>query len=308
MSEKTFAEYYKENLCQLPYGSQFRIFKGKTESGKFIQINDRIRDAKTLQKYLVKYDLRDVWVSCSMFLEPKLTGKKIKNLEKNKYWKLKSEGRKTISGCFLKGDFVLDFDKVEFAEVENAYKILKTLKLEKFMFVATSRGWQLWCYDFYDKFCTKKIEIPGERENYCKQKKEWILTILKNSKVKYDPKAVDTRTIYRVYGSLHHDGTICYATDNIKDPKLKIKDRFLSLDGVDTRLSSQIHAEPKGDELFASAKTNSLPLETEKEVALTTSSGERRTLSRGFNYKENCDCFGMHDRDCKANAVIIGCE
>jgi hypothetical protein len=87
LSEKnieSLKDYYTTAKLFLPKFSNFRVWKFRiddgTEKGKIIQINDQIRDEKTLRKWLLRYVVRDVYYSSGCFLNPaKVHGDRTKN-------------------------------------------------------------------------------------------------------------------------------------------------------------------------------------------------------------------------------------
>lgn len=197
----------------LPPDSQWRYFKFKFSSKHVVQLRDRITNPVRLLNWINKLQPQDVYVSVSCFLDPTISGKK----------RDKRRGLKWYHNLFLKGDFVIDIDSKDMENITNCNIALKEIGFRKFLTTNTSRGIQIWCLDFWEKYCHEKLTNPFLREQYyMRQKKELAKKLLEKG-IEFDYlTTIDSRRVVRVPNTFHRDGTFCtgsYSFINGGNPK-----------------------------------------------------------------------------------------
>lgn len=230
--------YYYQNLPEaaLPTVPNWRHYKLRFFDGTWKSIDQTVATIQDLRNQIVKYSMKygppkDVYYSVGRWLSPAtLTTKRHRGRKGREDYGQFKWGDNNFLGCEL----VLDFDEDiitfnEFArriihdakfvksQVELAITVLNDNGYNDLTFVKTGRGVQTHVNDWENKTITKRIELPGERENHYHQMLTNTAVKLMKAGVVFDfsvSKDVRrmTRMPYSIYGSL---GTICVSASNI---------------------------------------------------------------------------------------------
>lgn len=205
-----FEKYYRENLVSLLPRSNFRQYKFILQDNRCVKIKDTINTVQKLQKHLIHYKPKAAYVSVGEFLNASNVGAKSKNFYK--------QGYKITNNLFLRGDYVLEIDENDKENIFKAVQFLIEQGFEDLFFVKTNRGIHIHVNDFWEKYCPKKLAMPGDRENYYKMKKTYLSQLLKREGIRFDyDTTVDTRRVVRIPFSLHEKGVVCKSSYNIND-------------------------------------------------------------------------------------------
>lgn len=208
--------YYRHHPVDLSRVTDLshRHFRILLPCGTFLKIQDRIRDAETLQKWLVRYRPSDVYYSTSCWLSPESIGRR----------------ERTPLSCniFLSSDIVFDIDKAPFSLANLESARLETLRLitfcadhhipVKYIAFSGSKGFHVVCLD------TKKYDHPDPlaREDLAKEVRREIIDRVNKEGIRVDTKITkDTRRIIRVPGTINSKtGYICtvLTLDQLKEP------------------------------------------------------------------------------------------
>jgi len=173
-------------------------------------IHDHIKTAKQLQSILVRLVPKDVYVSCSKWLNPSVLGP------------MRYDGRRAghnlAYSFFLGSDFIADIDKKHQTPptLDAAYNTLisfynfikKEYGFEKFKFVKTGNGFQCWILDFDKMFKSDKRWVnkknPLDRRTIYFQAKYRIVRKLEKNKIRIDyPLSHNNYHVFRVWNTVH---------------------------------------------------------------------------------------------------------
>jgi DNA primase catalytic subunit len=194
-------EYYKESKPNLNCITDLshRHFRFMLNGGRFLKINDRIRNEDVLKKWLVRYSPSDVYYSTSCWLKPEILGRR--------------EKTPLAANIFLSSDIVFDIDRSPFSKRNLEKARIETLRLIDFIdsvgrdnyeirYIAFSgsKGFHVVCNDLgrYES------DNPLRREDIAKEKRRGILEKIQSEEIDVDGKiTVDTRRIIRVPGTIN---------------------------------------------------------------------------------------------------------
>lgn len=208
--------YYRHHLVDLSPITDLshRHFRILLPCGTFFKIQDRIRDAGTLQKWLVRYRPSDVYYSTSCWLSPECIGRR--------------ERTPLSSNIFLSSDIVFDIDKSPFSLTNLESARQETLRLitfcgdhhipVKYIAFSGSKGFHVVCSDpnRYDH------PNPLAREDLAKEVRKEIIGRVTEEGIEVDTKITkDTRRIIRVPGTINSKtGYICtvLTLEQLKEP------------------------------------------------------------------------------------------
>ena len=197
--------FYKHHLPDLSRITDLphRHFRILLPSGTFFKVQDRIRDAATLQHWLVRYRPSDVYYSTSCWLAPENLGRR----------------ERTPLSCniFLSSDIVFDIDKSPFSCANLECARQDTLRLVTFcedehipvryIAFSGSKGFHVVCSD------TNRYDNPHPlaREDAAKQVRKEIIARVNEEGIAVDTKITkDTRRIIRVPGTINSkSGYVC---------------------------------------------------------------------------------------------------
>lgn len=213
---KESREFYKNNLCTLPSfpnWRQFRLRLWKTDAKKrhmWVKVPGQVKNAKELQKWLIKFAPRDVYFTTSRFLNPSKVGPR--------KWNHKP-GYKWGYNLFLGSELYFDFDDKKIQQVKGVCDILTKREFvgfgyEKIKVYETSRGYHIHVLDFEEKTkelqdIKNKVMTPWNREQKYLTIKKQIATYISSKGLQFDmPITFDTRRIIRLPGSLQADGFV----------------------------------------------------------------------------------------------------
>lgn len=222
------SDYYSRFSPILPSFPNFRQFNFKTwerrgKECKWVQRDFKTKTAERLKNFLTNNPPQDCYYTTSRFLDTE-------NLSVKSYTKKKRAGFETAYNNILSSDFLFDLDfdvgkkQKAFDTMVKIYEFLKNnYTFQDYTFVSTNRGYQILIQDFYEKFITKKIQLPKDRENHIGAMKRKFVFAIKN-KFEFDWKvSIDTRRVGRLFNTVHHSGVVCASSRNIDDGGLNPK-------------------------------------------------------------------------------------
>jgi hypothetical protein len=212
--------FYRSSLPNLlPVTAlRFRHFRLLQPHGPFLKVRDRIRNAETLRRWLIRYRPIDVYYSASCWLSPESLGRRGKT--------------PLSSNIFLSSDIVFDIDRESFgiASIESARR--DTLRLiqfcqsagiqVKYIAFSGSKGFHVSCRDPYRYL----DQDPYVREEMARSFRREIASQVAEEGITIDTKVTtDTRRIIRVPGTVNSKtGYVCTVLDEkqIGEPAAKI--------------------------------------------------------------------------------------
>jgi hypothetical protein len=197
--------FYQHNLPDLSPITDLphRHFRILLPCGTFFKVQDRIRDAATLQQWLIRYRPSDVYYSTSCWLAPESLGRR---------------ERTPLSGnIFLSSDIVFDIDQSPYSIANLECARQNTLRLialcadqhipVKYIAFSGSKGFHVVCSD------TKRYDHPHPlvREDMAKAVRKEIIARVITKGIVFDTKITgDTRRIIRVPGTINSkNGYVC---------------------------------------------------------------------------------------------------
>lgn len=203
-------QFYKTNLPETSVISQLnhRHFRLALPSGRFMKLQDRIRDPKTLQDWLVRLTPFHVYYTTSSWLDPvalkprpKKNGKKFRE-----------------SGIILSNDVAFDIDREPLLKRNLESARLDTLRLRdlmrekgytfKYGAFSGSKGFHL----FYHDHEAPELADPYEREMaLLESRKNLVKEVVEEHGIDIDQGVTkDTRRIMRVPGTVNiRTGYVC---------------------------------------------------------------------------------------------------
>jgi hypothetical protein len=197
--------FYRHHLADLSPITDLshRHFRILLPCGTFFKVQDRVRDAATLQHWLVRYRPTDVYYSTSCWLSPESLGRR--------------ERTPLSANIFLSSDIVFDIDKSPFSIDNLECARQNTLRLiafcaeqnisVKYIAFSGSKGFHIVCSDMgrYDH------PHPLAREDVAKTVRKEIIARVLAEGIVFDIKITgDTRRIIRVPGTINSKtGYVC---------------------------------------------------------------------------------------------------
>ena len=200
-----FRSFYRSNppdlagITDLPH----RHFRFLLPRGSFFKVHDRIRNAATLQAWLVRYRPVDVYYSTSCWLAPENVGRR--------------ERTPLSDNIFLSADIVFDIDRSPFS-LSNLEKARKdTLRIisfcddrnipVKYIAFSGSKGFHVIGADMH----RYRDPDPLAREDMAKAVRKEIISGVSDEGIPFDAKITgDTRRIIRVPGTINSKtGYVC---------------------------------------------------------------------------------------------------
>jgi len=186
-------------LSDLPH-RHFRLF---LQNGRFLKIDERIRDTTRLRTWLVRFAPRDVYYSVSCWLNPEVLGSRY--------------GTPLTSNILLSSDLIFDIDRPPFTirNLEDAKN--DTLRLLEFLCennytirycaFSGSKGYHVVAHDPERYPCPS----PYDRENLAIRARLRLLDRIAAEGIEVDRKVtLDTRRILRLPGTINSKtGYIC---------------------------------------------------------------------------------------------------
>jgi len=199
---RSFYRSHEPDITPITH-STFRHFRILLPNGSFYKVQDRIRNAETLQKWLIRYRPSDVYYSVSCWLAPESLGRR--------------EKTPLSDNIFLFSDIVFDIDRSPFSSAnlelarKDALKIIRfcadhTIPVQYIAF-SGSKGFHVVCKD------TQRYGDPDPlvREERAKAVRREIIRQVQEEGIGIDAKITgDTRRIIRVPGTINSKtGFVC---------------------------------------------------------------------------------------------------
>ena len=201
--------FYKTAQLEAPYNlshRQIRIMQvdPTTKKEMFIDLFG-CRDIEYLRKKLIYFAPSKAYISASCYLNPEVVSLKLKQ---------KPKTYRYLPNILLSSDFVMDFDDGavnSLLQLLRAYDFLREKGYKEFKAVQTKRGFHLWILDWYAKECQNNVfDKPFAREKFIFSKKCELCAELESQNIEFDkPISIDTRRIFKLWGSLTDDYVIC---------------------------------------------------------------------------------------------------
>jgi len=198
--------YYRTAPLWLPPRPTFRQFRVArwTEDGRvvFRKIDDRVKDAETLRRWLVRLAPAHVYFTTSRWLDPQRLGpREIRG---------RKAGYPIAHNVFLGQELYFDIDSPGdlAAAKEDAHALLRFLRSEGLedlrVVYSGSKGFHVHAYDFESRFAVALPEDPRDREAAAQVARADLVDRIVKAGIGIDVEiTMDPRRILRLPGTVH---------------------------------------------------------------------------------------------------------